>query len=743
MSTDELEPKPSADDADDEAIPQALFFGVSAARMRSRARWCSILLLLTAFVPFDLFGTMPVFLWDIAAELHVSTLLGALAMPLSGVVILLGSFLTKRGGSLGFLVIATLLSAVAFRLFGVERAAWDSNMLPSSLASSPAFALVSLAAVAATGNLSYRAATRNVVPYGLGVAGVLAALFYFYPSRGEAPLMSVLRGLQTLPDMPDFRFQVGALILVFIALWPMLVVLAGLALLRFPATKDEPTISLLATWGLPLWLGFLGVRLLGIPQAGFAMLLHTAMVLTVTAIAGLASSALCVVVETFFVATGDETPPSRRVVDEVVADDTDAFGKKEKVSLAATTTTGLSPVRAAAFAAGSVLVVTVAAFVASRPPQKGTEWTLSKPTKESDEVFHDQLRGWMNARRSWQLVTPAAGGGAESRIAVKERARKFAVAARELDAGVGDAVSVLIEESDDLDLSGRKWARLVEDVNEANRKAGLPYFLDADTVEHSSKDGIRRSFELYPYKIEEVRQYDVDGKPFATLRARRVGGSPASHGRLGFSRDSLPFALVLLEETEGHGETFAALVRMGYCIDATAMNAELYGGLDRCGKLLSDYGKDDPQRIADGVLIGTERHELQHQIDGPLLPLSTTVLSHMQGYAHSSQDRVNREVSAFLAEMTGKGAAPKVALEQLAQYLLGREDLNGTYSKAALICFEALSGKKVRRGNRMDGKAFWDVYEELFLLEDDVLRSKARTAWEAEYDAELPEPIAK
>lgn len=735
-------PSKSIEDAEDEAIPQALFFGVSAARMRSRAKWCSILLMLTAFVPFDVIGKTPIFLWSIAPELHVSALLGAIAMPVAGIVILLGSLFTKRGGSLGMLVLATLVTALAFRLFGVERAAWDANMLPETLAANPAFALISLAAIAATGNLSYRAATRRVVPYGVGAGAFFAALFYFYPSRGEAPLMAVLRGLQTLPDLPDFRFQLGALILVFIALWPMLVALAGLLLLRSPSTKDEPAITLLATWGLPLWLGFLGVRLLGIPEAGFAMLLHSAMVLTVTAIAGLLSSALCVAVETFFVAAGDETPPSRRVAELEPESGVDAFGKKQAVALgAADPRGGLAPLRAVIIASASVVVVTILAFVLSRPPNKGTEWELSKSTPETDQVFHLQLREWMNARRSWQLQ--ATSGGAESRVAVKERARKFGEGARQLDPGLGEAVSMLIEESDDLDLGGRKWARLVEGVNEASRNAGLPYFLDADTVERFTKDGVLRSYELYPYTIQEVKQYDVAGKAFATLRVRRLGGSPGSHGRLGFSRDSLPFALVLVDETEMHGETFASLVRMGYCMDGTAMNAELYGGLNRCGELFANYGKDDPKRISDGVLIGTERHELQHQIDGPHLPLSTTVLSHMQGYAHSSQDRVNREVSAFLAEMTASGAAPKVALVQLAQYLLGREDLGGTYSKAALICFEALSGKKVRKGYRMDGDAFWKVYEELFLLEDDVLRSKARNAWEAEYDATLPEPIAK
>lgn len=739
----ERDASPPRDDADDEAIPQALFFGVTAARMRSRARWCSVLLLLTAFVPFDVVGRSPVFLWDVAAELHLSTLLGALAMPLAGVLILAGSFATKRGGSLGFLTIATLLVALALRYFGAERAAWDAKMLPSTLASKPAFALAGLALVAASGNLSYRVATRRVAPFGVGAAWLFVLLFYLYPERGEAPLMAVLRGFAALPDLPDFRFQLGGLILIFITLWPLLIALASLLLLRAPASKDEPAITLLATWGLPLWLAFLGVRLFGIPEAGFALLLHSAMVLTLTAVLGLASTALAVATETFFVLDGDHAPPSRRPL-AAEPDADDPFGKRDAARLVTETNrSGLSPARAAIVAGAVVVVATLTAWIVSRPPAKGTEWKLEPVTKRSDEVFDELLTSWMSARRNWDLATRKDAGGAESRVAVKERARKFAVAARELDPSVGDAVTELTAESDDLDLGGRKWARLVERVNEANRSAGLPYFLDTDIIEHADKDGIRRSFAIYPYKIDEVRQYDVGGASYATLRVRRVGGSPGTHGRLGYSRDNLPFALVLLDETEQHGEVFASLVKMGYCTDALALNTELYDGLTRCGQLLTAYAGDYPQRVADGVLLGTERHELQHQIDGPHLPLSTAVLSRMQGYAHASQDRVNREVSAFLAELTADGAAPKVTLVQLAQYLLGREDQNGTYSKAALIVFEALSEKKLQRGNRMKGDAFWDAYAALFELEDDALRAKAKATWEAEYDAELIEPIER
>lgn len=728
----------SAENELDDLVPEALFFGVSAARVRSRARWCAVLLLLTCVVPFDVVGRTPIFLWTIASELHLSALLGALALPLAGALIGLGSFVAKRGGSLGFLVLASLLCAVILRAFGLERAAWDASSLPDSLAAKPAFALVSLALVAAAGNLSFRAATKKVVPYALGAAALSAAIFYAYPERGEAPLMTVVRGLASLPDLPDFRFQLGTIILVFIALWPLLICLASFFLLKLPAGKDEPAISLLATWGLPLLLAFLGVRALGVPEAGFGLLLHTAMVLSVTAVSGLLSSALLVCCETFFVKTGDDAPASRRMPTSI-EEEADVFGKRQSAATPRAAV-GLAPTRAAASAGGAVLVITIAGFVLSRPPQKGTEWELKPATAASDKVFDELIVSWMIARRNWDFSTRNDAGGAQDRLLVKERGKKLSQAAKELDSALGEAVRAMTEESDDLDLGGRKWGRLVEGVNEASRKAGLPYFLDPDVVTRIEKDDLRQSFAVFPYRIEQVQQFDVDGRAFATLRVHRIGNSRQAHGRLGYSRDSLPFALVILEETEQQGEVFASLVRMGYCTDDIAFNQELYGGLDRCGKLFKDYAGSDPTRVSKAVLEGTERHELQHQIDGPHLPTAPIVIETMGGYAKSSQDRVNREVSAFLAEATAAGAAPKVALVQLAQYMLARDDNNGTYSKTAVACFEALSKKKIRRGNRLDGDAFWKVYEELFLLSDDELRQRARLAWSEQFDAELVEP---
>ncbi|MBL8743521.1 MAG: hypothetical protein JNK04_20565, partial [Myxococcales bacterium] len=240
---------------------------------------------------------------------------------------------------------------------------------------------------------------------------------------------------------------------------------------------------------------------------------------------------------------------------------------------------------------------------------------------------------------------------------------------------------------------------------------------------------------------EKVRQYDVDGDDFAALRVKPLGYDRDAHLRLGFSRDEQPFALVLVNEIERNANQFVSLGRMGYCTDDLVQNQEVYKGLNRCGKLLKDYAEGRDVDIPDAILAGTERHELQHQIDGPHLPIAGAVLNLLEGYAPSSQDRVNREVSAFLAELTTEGMAPKLALVQLAQYLMVTE--NHPYAKTSIVIFEALSNKKVRRGFYLDGEKFWDVFEGLFSMSDDALRKRAAETWTALYGDRLPEPKAK
>lgn len=732
----EEQPAPSGDPAQE----RALFFGISAARVRSRVRWGSVLLLLSIFLPYDTIGAAPIFAWDVIGEMNASSALALLALPLAGLVLAVGSFVTKRGASLGFLVLGTLMAAAIVRKLGADRAAWDLVRVPDAFSTRPAGAILAIALTAAAANLKYRSVTRHTVPYVVGLAGACALYFYAWPDRGEAPISTVIRALGALPDMPDFRYQIGILLIVFLMIWPLFITLGGLALLKVTPTKDESWFAIVANWTLSLHLLLLATRAMMMPQPGLAVISYLLTVLIVTAVIVMTSAAVAIAVESFFVPNGDEVQTrSTGNFDDLMSFDAEADKGK---SPAVAGPIGMEPKRAAIFAAGAAAAFGIVQFGLSRPPSKGTDWKISEASAETDTVFGEGFASWANARRDWDL-SARLKSGSEARLAVKRSGQDLVKSAKSVSPQLGEAFDELVTESDELDLAGNKWARLIHSVNDTSRESKLPYYIDPDFIMREDNGDVRHHFFAHVYRIDRVNEFDVDGDAFATLHVTSLDRSRADHLRLGFSRDVQPFALVDLDAVTSKASEFSALVKQGYCTDGLMLNSKLYQGLGSCGALLKSYAEGREGEIGEAVLAGTERHELQHQIDGPHLPLAGPVLNLLEGYEPGAQDRVNRETSAFLAELTSEGVAPKLALVQLAQYLFGSEEQKGAYSKTAVVVFEALADRSIRRGSYVDGDKFWPAYEKVFSLSDDKLRARAREVWEELFDAELTPPKLK
>lgn len=735
-------PEDAAPLSGDPEHERSLFFGISASRLRSRVRWGAVLLLLSFFVPYDMIGSVPIFAWNALPEMHAAGALALLALPLAGAAMAVGLFATKRGASLAFVVLGALLAAALVRKLGADRAAWDLVRVPDAFSTRPAGAILAIALTAAATNLKFRAATRHVVPYVLGAAGVCALYFYAWPERGEAPFKTMFRLLFALPEMPDFRFQMGILLMLFLMVWPLLITLGGLSLLKTTPSKDESWFAIIANWSLTLWLVLLAARPLMMPQPGLTFMAYMLTILVVTAVIVLLSAAVTLAVESFFVKTGDEVPErSAGNFDEILAMNMDPLAgeKKEKKKVVAV---GLEPKRAGIAAAIVVAILGVTQLVLARPPAKGTDWQLSETKPESDAVFGRAFERWADARWNWDM-SARLSSGSEARLEVKNAGKELIEASKDLDPKLGDAVSTLVLESDDLDIGGQKWARLVHGVNDASRAAKLPYYIDPDFIMQDDKGELKYHFLANVYRIKRVNQYDVDGDDYATLIVTGMKGRGVDHLRLGFSRDEQPFALVNMGSVERNAAQLRGNAKMGYCADDIVRNSKLYKGLDQCGKLYQEFVGEDDEEIEKAVLDGTERHELQHQIDGPHLPLAGPVLNLLEGYEPASQDRVNREVSAFLAEITAPGMASKLALIQLVQYLLVNDEQRGVYDKTAVVVFEALSEKSIRRGMYVDGDKFWPVFEKLFEMSDAKLRERAKETWEELFDDDLAEPKLK
>jgi hypothetical protein len=132
-----------------------------------------------------------------------------------------------------------------------------------------------------------------------------------------------------------------------------------------------------------------------------------------------------------------------------------------------------------------------------------------------------------------------------------------------------------------------------------------------------------------------------------------------------------------------------------------------------------------------------ERHELQHQIDGPLLSLAGPVLEKLAGYTDDAKDRVNRELSAYIAQLTHVSSPAKLGLIMPLRFALLSD--RGTYHHAAVLLFEALVDRPVcdARGD-VDPALVEAAFDELIALPDEALRRRAADAWERLYGEQLP-----
>jgi hypothetical protein len=235
--------------------------------------------------------------------------------------------------------------------------------------------------------------------------------------------------------------------------------------------------------------------------------------------------------------------------------------------------------------------------------------------------------------------------------------------------------------------------------------------------------------------VKEVHAYRVEGDRFATLVVEPMTGAGRVH--LGFSRDQDPFALVLRSEVESYAERIG---KEGAPCHASPAAADRAGALARCDAVLAKLRQRLGADLKQAVFSMTERHELQHQIDGPHLPLSSAVSELLAGFADEAQDRANRELSAYIAEMATLDAPPQLTLVHLFPFgVLAR---GGAEHRVAVVLLETLSGKKLRFGARdVDPETFTSAFEEQASRPDDDLREAARRAFREHFGVALAEPV--
>lgn len=700
----------------------SLFYALSAARLRSRAQWAALVLVFSILLPYEVIDGTPQWSWQIFGELPLAAVIAAIAPTLAGIAILLSRRFTERSTSLGFAVLASLATAAAAIKIGADAAAWDVLRLPSSFTERPTFAVLAMALAGAAANLTFKAHARKASRWLFAAAGAAAAVWYLWPARGEAPLTTLFRAFRHIDDLPNVRYQIGLVTIALFVLWPLFVVLFSLVHLKWPARGEQSIAGLFATFGMPAWIVFLVYR---------AVIMAAAQVEAITM---LGAAALLAAVLALLTA-------SCEVLVDAITSPPQIEGN-EMSGVASQEAPGLTWKHALAASIGASALVLVAQTILALPPKKGVEWKLNPPTRDAEKLFAELVPTWSDAHLAWsvKLRMPGAGAsGAEELVAAKGAAREVDSAARGVDAGLATALSALTHQ-DDLDVAGRRWYRLVAEVNEASRKAGVPFYLDPSVRMWSTKDGLVRTFRVSSYRIEAVHPVKVGGRDFATLQVRALGPVAGHGARLGFSRDLQPFALVVLDVIEREEADDRALVekddpRCG----GVAFDLDVNHALSTCGKALRAIIDDPKIEFRQAITEQTERHELQHQVDGPHLPLSSQVLSRMTGYAESAQRQANRELSAYVAELTSK-APPKLGILHLVPFALIAR--GGPEHHVAVILLSALTKRPIPQVDREEGvdpKPLAEALDELLAMDDAEIRARAAALWKNAFGRSLPE----
>lgn len=690
---------------DEDGGERLLFHDMAAQRLRARVRWAGGVLVAALLIPYEVIGDVPQWIWSLFSELPPAAVVAALAPTLGGLALLTASRLCKRPASLAVAVVAALLAVAGVVRLGADASAWEALRLPESLVRRPWPAIVAMALAGAGANLTFQPHTRRLARVLFATAWVALIAHYAWPVRGQAPFMAIVAALRAIPDLPDLRFQIGMVVLVAFAGFPLLAVAVATTHLGRPATRDQTIAGLLCTFGLPALLLLFVYRalLLGLAGAG---------VLATIGTAALLSAVLALL-----------TAVAELLGDEIA-------GGTAGLELPA----GLPLPRAAAVGVAAVVVVLGTEAVLARPPRKGVSWELHAATDAEKKLYGEAVLAWSAARRAW---ASREGQSAAETVRLKAAERAMREAAKGLDPGVAAAFDALARESDDLDVAGRKFHRLVMDVNEAARKAAVPFYLDPIVVVGETKEGLRRTFRVSSYQIEAVRPVKVDGRDFATLHVKTLGGFGGHGARLGFSRDAQPFALVVLDEIAAADKEWQANAATDppTCLDAHGFSPAATRALRHCGKLLKRLAEAYTLRKA--VVTLTERHELQHQIDGPHLPISPWVEARLAGYVDHARERANRELSAYLAEMTSD-APPHLGLVHALPFaLLAR---GGAEHHVAVMILYGLTDRKIPGAAQdgVDDEKLADAFDELVHLDDEELRARAARGWKAAFGGALP-----
>ena len=337
--------------------------------------------------------------------------------------------------------------------------------------------------------------------------------------------------------------------------------------------------------------------------------------------------------------------------------------------------------------------------------QADLTWNLKPATEAADRVFGRSLPGMiLKLSRRNTILEKEGKGSAEDAVWLRQQREDFVKSVRDVDVELARHVANLMKRLDTVDFDGRLWFDALRPVNQRIRERGLPYFVDGSYFELTRDGRSIRSFYVVTYRVADILRYELNGHEYAALHVRRLDRLNVRETLLGFVREREPFALVLLDQTEDHVRRRIASLAGGSCDVASVYRHGPHARdvEEACIGLVQTLLKDREltvetafDELVDLQLQSTERHEVQHQIDGEDVDIPAELFRLLPIASDLQLARVSQEASAYLAELTSDDPlVVALTLAQLTEFLL--DDTGQTpYRYAAGLIFGALLGQPV------------------------------------------------
>lgn len=612
----------------------SLFQPAEADALRRRAPWAALLIASTSLLPVETANDGARWLPGLLADLHRSSAWVLLAPALAAGVVVIAARRCRRADSLALVVLAALAALALMAAPARAVLAGDLLLAPPWLAGGlgPGLAAVGLAVAGA--HLAGRPSARRAARACFLAAAVATLAHLAVPFGGEAPRSLLARVVPHVAAHSGPGNLLGVVVLAVVLVWPIPATAAVWARSRRPGERSilGPALA----YGAPLPLAPLVVPVLaGGPWAASAAEVAAGFAGTLAALVLLAGAVVVVA----------EADPGELV-----------GGRSGAPRLLA--------------AAAAPILAAVGTWAAARPTGDAPVWRLGPPSPAAERLFGASLPAW-NDRAVRRRDLAAAEREIEGR-------------ARELDAGLGEALAAFVRASTRADLTELGWYRLTAGVNEAARRAALPYYVDPTARIVGEQ---RRWHRIDTYRIERVSRVRAGGRTVAALQVRALAPERGRLAALGFSRDLQPFAVVVLDEIAAYAAELSALSARGQCREPTPAGAEPEGLSRTCGELLASAARAGD--LGAALLALTLRHEVQHQLDGLGMPDAPWVASRLAWAPIDHRRRVQRELSAYLAQM---GAASPAASLTVVRLLRLSQLGQGVERDTAALALEALGG---------------------------------------------------